>query len=186
VEHQAKLPQKQGALGQIAAKRKQVFGDETDAAIETKIEAVYKKYCAAGQAAAALDRCKELEAALASRIGALTTENQRYFGLRALAELDFPGAVKAVRDTNAQLAGSVEPLIAEKLAVLQSADALAAKLEDAGEVQADGVAHAHACPVKTPRRHDQLTANILTSSRSHSQRSRDDDDNAQDYATWPT
>jgi wobble nucleotide-excising tRNase len=40
-----------------------------------------------------------------------------------------------MRDANAQLAGSVEPLIIEKLAVLQSADALAARLEDASEIQ---------------------------------------------------
>jgi DNA repair exonuclease SbcCD ATPase subunit len=36
VETQAKLPQKQGALGQIAARRKQVFGNDSDAAIEAR------------------------------------------------------------------------------------------------------------------------------------------------------
>jgi hypothetical protein len=82
-----------------------------------------------------LDRCREVEAALESRVGALTAENQRYLGLRTLAELDFHDAIKAVRDSNAQLAGSAEPLIIEKLAVLQSADALAARLEDASEIQ---------------------------------------------------
>ncbi|MGA8616734.1 MAG: AAA family ATPase [Xanthobacteraceae bacterium] len=134
VEREARLPQKQGALSQITTKRKQVFGNDSDAAIEAKIDTLYRKYCQAGQASAALDRCKELEAALVSRIGALTAENQRHFALQALAELDFPHAVKAVRDANAQLADSVEPLITEKLAVLQSADALATLLDDADEI----------------------------------------------------
>ena len=134
VETQAKLPQKQGALGQIAARRKQVFGNDSDAAIEAKIEALYRKYCPGGQATAALDRCKELETALATRISALSAENQRYFSLRAMAELDFAAAIAAVRSANAQLADSVEPLITERLAVLQSAHALAAKMDDAGEI----------------------------------------------------
>jgi hypothetical protein len=135
VEYQARLPHKQGALGQITAKRKQVFGGDSVAAIEAKIEGLYRKYSPAGQAAVALDRCKELEVAMAARIGALTSENQRYFGLQALAELDFPGAVEAVREANAQLADSVEPLITEKLGVLQSANALAERLDDVDEIQ---------------------------------------------------
>jgi RecF/RecN/SMC N terminal domain len=134
VETQAKLAQKQGALGQITERRKQVFRNDADAAIEAKIEALYRKHRPDGQASAALDQCKELEIALASRIGALTGENQRYFALQAFAELDFPGAVTAVRSANAQLAESVEPLITERLAVLQTAHALAAKLDDAGEI----------------------------------------------------
>ena len=119
VEQQSKLAQKQGAFAQIAARRKQAFGAETEAAIEVKIAALYTKYCPAGQATAALDRCKELETALATRIGKLTAENRRYLALRALAEPQLPAAVMAVREANAKLAESVEPLIAEKLAVLE-------------------------------------------------------------------
>jgi len=135
VETQARLPQEQGALSQIRSRRRQAFGGDDDAAIEARIDVLYAKYCRAGRVVAALDRCKELEAALASRIGALTAEHQRYLALRGLAELDFAGAVRAVRDANAQLAGSVDPLITEKLAVLESAEAFAARLEDGGEIQ---------------------------------------------------
>jgi hypothetical protein len=134
VEQQSRLAQNQGALGLIADKRNQAFGADTDETIGGKIAELYTKYCPTGQTTSALDRCKELEAALASRIGTLTTENRRYVALRALAEVDIPAAVQVVRDANAKLGGSVEPLIAEKLAVLESADAFAAKLEDAGEV----------------------------------------------------
>jgi hypothetical protein len=134
IETQARLPQKQGALGQIAVKRRQVFGNQNDAAIEVGIGALYQTYCPSGQATAALDQCKELESALTSRIDALTAENQRYFVMHSLAELDFLGAVGAVRDANSQLASSVEPLITEKLAVLQSAGALAGELADGDEI----------------------------------------------------
>jgi hypothetical protein len=134
VETQAKLPQKQGALGQIAFRRRQVFGSQNDAAIEAGIGALYQAYCRSGQATSALDQCKELEPALTSRVDALTAENQRYFVMHSLAGLDFQGAVGAVRDANSQLASSVEPLITEKLAVLQSAGALAEELADGDEI----------------------------------------------------
>jgi hypothetical protein len=127
-ESQAMLRHKQGALEQIMVRRKEIFRDESDTEIEAKIEALYKKYCPTGQVAAPLDRCNDLDGALASHIGALTAENQQYFGLRRLAELDFAATIKTVRDCNAQLAGSVEPLINEKLAVLQSADTLVYRL----------------------------------------------------------
>ncbi|WP_315766935.1 MULTISPECIES: AAA family ATPase [unclassified Bradyrhizobium] len=129
VEIEARLPQKQGALGQIRIKRRQVFGTDDDASIEGRIAVLYAAYCPSGRATAVLDLCTELEVALIQRIGALSTEHQQHFLLRTLAELDFPAAVNAVRNSNAQLAGSIEPLITEKLAVLQSADAFAEKLE---------------------------------------------------------
>lgn len=134
VEQQSKLAQKQGAFGQTAVKRKQAFGDDSDEAIEKKIAALHKKYCPKSKATEALARCKELEAALTERINELSAENQRYLALRAIADTDLAGAVKAVRDANSKLAGSVEPLITEKLEVLQSADAFAAKLKDEGDV----------------------------------------------------
>ena len=62
-------------------------------------------------------------------------------GLRAIADVDTPAAVKAVRDASAKLADSVEPLVPEKLALLESADAFAGKLADTGAV------HCPACGI---------------------------------------
>jgi hypothetical protein len=134
VEQQSKLGHKQGALQELVIKRQQVFGNDTDAAIKAKIAALHTKYSPQSKAAAPLARCNEVEAALTQRINELSAENQCYVALRAVAEADLAGKVKAVRDSNAKLAGSVEPLIAEKLTVLQSADAFAAKLKDDGKV----------------------------------------------------
>lgn len=134
IEQQSRLAQKQGALDQIARKRRQVFGSATDEAIEAIIDELYGKYCPQGHATDALQRCAEVEAALTRRIGALTAENQRHLALSTLGGLSFSGAVGKVRDANAKLADSIEPLISEKLAVLQSAGAFAEKLENAGAV----------------------------------------------------
>jgi energy-coupling factor transporter ATP-binding protein EcfA2 len=134
IEQQSKLAQKQGALQQTISRRKQVFGSDADEAIEAKIAASQTKYCPKSKAASPLARCIEVEAALTQRINELSAENQRYVALRAIAGTDLAGAVTVVRDANAKLAGSVEPLIAEKLAVLQSATTFAAKLKDQGEV----------------------------------------------------
>ena len=134
VEQQSKLAQKQGAFSQTSVKRKQTFGDDSDEAIEKTIVALHKKHCPTSKATEALARCKELEAGLTERINELSTENQRYLALRAIADMDLAGAVKAVREANSKLAGAAEPLIVEKLEVLQSADAFAAKLKDEGDV----------------------------------------------------
>lgn len=134
VEQQSKLAQKQGAFGQTVIKRKEAFADDSDEAIENKIGALHEKYCAASKATGALVRCRELETALTARINELSAENQRYLALRGIAATDIAGPINAVRSANAKLAGSVEPFIAEKLEVLQSADAFAGKLKDEGEV----------------------------------------------------
>ena len=134
VETQSKLAQKQGALEQIAVKRMQAFGDDSDEAIEAKIVELHRKYCPKSKAIEALARWKELEIELAQRINEFSVKERRHLVLRTIADLDLAGSVKAVRDANAKLAGSVEPLITEKLEVLQSADAFTAKLKDEGEV----------------------------------------------------
>jgi hypothetical protein len=134
IEKQSKLGQKQGELKAVGIKRKQVFGDSDDAAITAKEAELHKKYCPASATAEALAQCIEIETALKQRINDLTAEKQRYLAFRVLADADLAGAVKAVRQANAKLAGSVEPLITEKLEVLQSADLFAGKLSDGKEV----------------------------------------------------
>jgi energy-coupling factor transporter ATP-binding protein EcfA2 len=135
VERQSSLDKKRGALGPIGDKRRRIFGKDTDAEIETKIVELQTKHCPLGIATNPLDRCWEVESSIAARMGALTGENLRHLAARSVAEVDLRPIVAAVREANAKLAGSVEPLIAEKLSVLRSAQDFAAKLEDTGEVR---------------------------------------------------
>jgi DNA repair exonuclease SbcCD ATPase subunit len=134
VEQQSKLAQQQGALGQRAIKRKHVFGEATDAAIERKISELHRKYCPNSDATAEVTRCQEVAAAISHRTGELSTESQRYVALRTVVELHLIESVKTTRDANAKLAGSVEPLVGDKLEVLQAAGAFAARLPGQGEV----------------------------------------------------
>lgn len=134
VEQQSELGQKQGAFNQIAVIRTQFFGDDSNEAVEKKVEALHKKYCPDSKSTEAQARCTELETTFTERVSELSRENQRHLALRAIAGTDIAGAVEAVQGANAALAGSVDPLIAEKLEVLQSADAFAEKLEDEGDV----------------------------------------------------
>lgn len=134
VSRKSELAQKQGALSQTANKRKQAFGDDGDEVIEKKIETLHKKYCPASATSGALARCEELEAALTGHINEFSEENRRYLALRAIADVDLEGTIKGVRGANSKLAGAAEPLIAEKLEVLQSAHAFTAKLKDDGDV----------------------------------------------------
>ena len=112
-----------------------IFGDDSDELIQSTIDELYTEYCATGNVTATLDRCRELEAAIVGRLGALTAENQRHVTLLSLGKMDISSTIKTIRDCNAKLAGSVEPLIVEKLNILQSANAFAAKLDDEGQVE---------------------------------------------------
>lgn len=133
IEQQSKLAHKQGALQQTLSRRKQVFGNDKDEAIAAKVGTLHKQYCPKSEITETLEQCVELDVVLTSRINALSTENARYLALRTMAEVKLAEAIKAVRDVNAKLAGSVEPFIAEKLEVLQSADTFAQKLKDESE-----------------------------------------------------
>lgn len=134
VESQSKIAQTQGALGQLGIKRKQVFGEATDAAIETTLAHLHKKYCPNSETTAESTRCQEVTAAIGHRTGELSIESQRYVALRLVAELHLTESIAAMREANATLAGSLEPLVAEKLEVLQAAGAFEAKLPTQGEV----------------------------------------------------
>lgn len=134
VEQQAKLREKRGAAGEIARQRRQFFGDDNDVDIEAKTAALHKKYCPTSATTETLARCNELAAALTTRIEELSGEKLRYLALRSLADAKLVPAVKNVRDANGKLAGSVEPLVNEKLQVLEAAHAYGAKLKDEDEI----------------------------------------------------
>jgi RecF/RecN/SMC N terminal domain len=135
IKQQSKFDQKLGALEQADIKRKQVFGDDNNEAIGEKICELHKKYCSKSEVTDLLARCNELETTLTQRINELSAENQQHLALRTIADTDIAGAVKSVRESNAKLAKSVEPLIAEKLEVLQYADNFAEKLKGDGKIE---------------------------------------------------
>jgi energy-coupling factor transporter ATP-binding protein EcfA2 len=135
IEQQSQLAHKQGALSQTVTKRRGAFGDASNETIVGTIAALHARYRLGSATTAPRLQCVELEAALNERIGALTSENQRHFVLRAMAELDIDIAAKRVREVSAELAGSMEPLITQKLEVLQATNGFASRLSEEGDVE---------------------------------------------------
>ena len=136
VEEQSKLKERKVTLKQIETRRTATFGTDSDDQILTKIKELHAKYCLDTAAARdALSRCEELETALETRIVGSSADQRRHVALQDAAELDLKAHVDAVRSASVELAGTVEPLIAEKLEVLQSAGAFVAKLGDEKEVK---------------------------------------------------
>lgn len=136
VEQQAQLRETKGALQQLEAKRKETFGTDDDDQIIEMIEDLHAKYCADKVATKdALARCGELGTALSTQTERFSEDQRRYLGTKAIAELDLKGGVDAVRAASVMLAGAVEPLILEKLEVVQSTHEFVANLADEKEVK---------------------------------------------------
>lgn len=136
VEEQSKLKESKVTLKEVETKRTATFGTDSDDQILTKIKELHAKYRPDKTATKdALSRCEELKTALETRIAGSSTDQRRHVALQDAAELDLKGHVDAVRSASVKLAGAVEPLIAEKLEVLQSAGAFVAKLGDEKEAK---------------------------------------------------
>lgn len=136
VEEVSSLRTTRGALEEAQRRREATFGDECDADIFGAIEKLYRQYCTEGAAGDdALQSCTSLKEVLDSRIAASSANERRYVALSDAALLDLTGCIEAVRATSGKLAESIEPLVEEKMRVLESAGAFADKLAVDGEVE---------------------------------------------------
>ncbi|HML92943.1 AAA family ATPase [Methyloceanibacter sp.] len=134
IEQQSSLERKHGLHEAALAKRKAAFGEQNLAAIEPQVGELHKTYCPTSTTADPPSRCVELEAAITTRINEITGENQRYLALRTLVDAGLASTISAVREANTKFAQAVEPLIAEKLEVLQAAGSFADGLSEGEEV----------------------------------------------------
>lgn len=136
VEKESRLRETRVALKQVEVTRKTAFGTDSDDQILKTIRDLHTKYCPDKAATTdAVFRCKELETALDTRIARCSADDRRYVALKGAAELDLKHHIGAVHEASVTLAGAVEPLIAEKLDVLQKTVAFVDKLGDAKEVK---------------------------------------------------
>ena len=136
IESLSGLQQLKAILSQAAAKRKGAFGIMSDKEILEKLEGLHSKYCADKVAKKdALSRCVDLAEALETRIAQLSADHRRYLVLRTAGDLELKGNVDAVRTSSVNLAGAADPLIAQKLSVLEPTEALIDELPAEGEVK---------------------------------------------------
>jgi len=122
VEQQAKLKEMKNSLTTMDAKRKATFGSATGDEIAKKSQDLRAKYCEPNAASIdLLSQCDETEVALTARIKSFSAEEKQHLVLVDISGSELGAQVKAVRAGGLKLAGEVEPLVAERLEVLESA-----------------------------------------------------------------
>lgn len=136
VEQQSMLKETRATLKEVETKRKMTFGADSYEQILKKIEEIHSKYCADKAATQdPLSCCEELGTAIDTRLQQFSADQRRYLALKGAAGLALKDHVNAIRVASAKLADVAEPLIAEKLEVLQSSSAFVEKLGDDKEVK---------------------------------------------------
>jgi ABC-type Mn2+/Zn2+ transport system ATPase subunit len=136
IERQFEIEAIQIRLRLLEPSRKRVFGDDNDNQIVAKIEALHTKH--APDKITTIDyqvRCDEIVAALETRIGRFNAEQRRYLAIKNATEIGLKEKIDSVQTANTKLAGAVEPMIKEKLEVLQSTSSFASILREEKEIQ---------------------------------------------------
>lgn len=127
----SKLTELKTQLVELNKNRSKAFGTATDDEVCMKIESLHKTYCASKPTTPDLvTRCKEIEAEVNLRISRLTADQKKHSTLLTVVDLDLKGHIVAVRTANEKLAGVIEPLVNEKLDMLETADRFLNKLKD--------------------------------------------------------
>lgn len=136
IQERAKLSQTKAVLAQVNKRREENFGTDSDEQIHKRLDDLHAGYCPEKEDSGdSLSRCAEVETAIDLRMGGLSTEQKRHFILRQAAGIKMKENVDAVRTAGLKLADTSEPLIAEKLEVLQSTGAFVDELGDEEEVK---------------------------------------------------
>ncbi len=136
VESLSQIEQGKAILAQAKLKRKTAFGPDTDDQILEKIRAMYKKYhpdetCNQD----VISICKNLVTVIDEKIARLSSDQTRHITLRSAGTLEMKNSVDGVRVAILKLAGEADPLVTHKLALLQPAETLLAKLPTEGELE---------------------------------------------------
>jgi energy-coupling factor transporter ATP-binding protein EcfA2 len=135
VEDQAKVRETRATLSQVDIRRRAAFGTSSWEQVVNAVLLLYSKYFGdSGTPGDALVQCREVKAALETKITGSSVEQRRYIVLQGLAQLGLSDHVGRVRSANAELAGAVEPLVTEKLQVLESTRLFVDKLGNEREV----------------------------------------------------
>ncbi|MDI6451130.1 AAA family ATPase [Anaerobaca lacustris] len=135
ITQESKLREVKSGLEQLEQRRKSVFGCKTDEEIAQTIQYLHGTYCSKEPATQdPLARCEEVATAIDLQMSQFTADQQRYLALHEMGQIALVSQVVAVRTATNKLVAIAEPLLAEKLAVLESTVTFAQKLEAEKEV----------------------------------------------------
>jgi hypothetical protein len=133
IESLSDVQQTKLSIAATVTKRNATFGPITDDELLIKIKELSEKYRAnVSSEKDAVVLCESLMKALEIRIAMLTSDQRRYLGLRSIADVNLITPVESVRQANANLANAADPLISQKLSVLEPTEALIAKFGGTG------------------------------------------------------
>ncbi|HXU34803.1 MAG TPA: AAA family ATPase [Blastocatellia bacterium] len=127
VEQQSKLSQLEATLAALRVKAEAIFGHADDDRMVDRIAELHKAYCGCATTAA-LDHCREVETAIKARVESFSADQRKHLALRDAANVRLQDDIDAVRAATDKLTDNVEPLIKEKLTVLQSTATFVARL----------------------------------------------------------
>ena len=151
-EKEAKLDETTHFLKEVAIQREKSFGTLSTDQVLSRLEELHKQYITSKSTTSdPLTRCMDLEDALNEGIENCTTEQLEHFTLCQIASLDLKSQIEAVRSASSKLAAAVEPLISEKLEVLQAVRIFADKVGEEGPVKCP--ACGRSIPVKAFQEH---------------------------------
>ena len=164
IETEARLSENKIKLQQVASQREEVFGTQSLEQIVKAVEDLYLQYCEGSpDKDIQLSMSNEIGSAIENRIKGYSANNQRHVLLKEVAELNLQGRVDAVRASSVDLAESLDPQIAEKLAVLQSASTFVNSLDTE---TVDCPACGREIPVDAFREHVNLESERLQDTQS--------------------
>ena len=135
IETEAKLNENKAKFVQAENQRKETFGTQSYQEIVQEIDSLFAQYGGDDSTSNdAISRCSELESAIGKRLSGYSAENQKHFFLSEVSKSKLQAGVEAVRASSVDLADSLDPRIAEKIAILQSASTFVSNLDDTEEV----------------------------------------------------
>jgi len=122
-------------LIQTATLRKTIFGTDSDSTILDNVKIIHKKYLPeAAQPDEETLLFKEANQAIEGKLGQLTADQRRHTILKTVGKLRMANTIEDLRAAMLKLADAADPLIAQKLEVLQPTENLLQKLPEAGTV----------------------------------------------------
>lgn len=133
VERQSDLDHKKAHLHDERQNARAIFGDSDLPAVHAKLSDLLRDYLPLdpllkSDAASMMAACTTLSDVFESRVRGSSRDHQEYVTLLALGDLSLGDNVETVRRANSELVKFVEPLVAERLKVLESSQAIAAEL----------------------------------------------------------
>jgi len=133
VRERSELTAKRASIQRANAKRTVV---EKNGPLTNQINDLYQRYC--GNATAMgddiRDNCNRINAALETCVAESRTDERRYIAIREVGAISIKEDIEQIRSFNGKLAATIEPLVEERLGVLENTSTFIGKHKPAQNI----------------------------------------------------